>query len=151
MADNARALKIADRIKVVTAANLGKIVKDPDLGMVTFTDARVTGDLQHATLFYTVLGDDTQRERTAAILERNRGRIRSFIGGQIGTRLTPTIEFIPDALPETSSHLDDLLAQARERDAAVAAAAASASYAGDDDPYRQPRDVDDETESTEDA
>lgn len=145
MADAARARKIADRIKVVVAANLQQLVKDPDLGFVTVTDVRVTNDLQHASLFYTVFGDEAQRDRTAAILEKHKGRLRSFVGRQIGIRLTPTLEFFADAIPETAAHLDELLEEARQRDAAVAAVAASAKYAGERDPYRRPEaDEDDE-------
>ncbi len=55
MADRARAAKLADRIKVVVAETLDKRVKDPRLGFITITDARVTGDLRDATVFYTVL------------------------------------------------------------------------------------------------
>lgn len=150
MADAPRALKIADRIKVVIAANLGQLVKDPDLGFVTFTDVRVTGDLQHASLFYTVLGDEDQRRLTAEILEQYKGRIRSFVGKQIGIRLTPTIEFIPDAIPESAAQISDLLREAKERDAAVAAAAAGASYAGEPDPYKRPE-PDDEHEDIDDG
>ena len=83
MADAGRARKVADRIKVLIAANVERIVKDPDLGFVTITDVRVTNDLQ------------------------------------------------------------DLLKEARERDAAVAAAAAAAQYAGEADPYRKPEAGDD--------
>jgi ribosome-binding factor A len=137
MADTGRARKIADRIKVLIAANLESIVKDPDLGFVTVTDVRVTGDLQHASVFYTVFGDEAQRARTAALLEKNKGRLRSFVGGQIQIRLTPSLDFFADAIPETASHLEDLLREAKERDAAVAAAAAGAQYAGDADPYRR--------------
>jgi len=143
MADTGRARKIADRIKVLIAANLESIVKDPDLGFVTVTDVRVTGDLQHASVFYTVFGDEAQRGRTAALLEKNKGRLRSFVGGQIQIRLTPSLDFFADAIPETASHLEDLLREAKERDAAVAAAAAGAQYAGDADPYRRD-DEDDE-------
>ena len=148
MADTGRARKIADRIKVLIAANLESIVKDPDLGFVTVTDVRVTGDLQHASVFYTVFGDEAQREKTAALLEKNKGRLRSFVGGQIQIRLTPSLDFFADAIPETASHLEDLLREAKERDAAVAAAAAGAKYAGDADPYR--RDAEDD-EDDEDA
>jgi ribosome-binding factor A len=137
MADTGRARKIADRIKVLIAANLESIVKDPDLGFVTVTDVRVTGDLQHASVFYTVFGDEAQREKTAALLEKNKGRLRSFVGGQIQIRLTPSLDFFADAIPETASHLEHLLREAKERDAAVAAAAAGAKYAGDADPYRR--------------
>jgi len=109
VADTARAQKIADRIKTLTAANLDAIVKDPDLGFVTVTDVRVTGDLQHASLFYTVFGDAAQRATTAHLLEVNKGRLRSFVGKQLGIRLTPSLEFIADAVPETAAHLEDLL------------------------------------------
>jgi ribosome-binding factor A len=143
MADAGRARKIADRIKVVTAANLERIVKDPDLGFVTITDVRVTGDLQHASIFYTVFGDEAQRERTAALLEKNKGRLRSFIGGQLSIRLTPGLDFFADAIPETAAHLEELLEEARQRDAAVAAAAAEAQYAGEPDPYRKPEPAED--------
>jgi ribosome-binding factor A len=138
MADAGRARKIADRIKTLIAANVESIVKDPDLGFITITDVRVTGDLQHASVFYTVFGDEAQRARTAALLEKNKGRLRSFVGQQIKIRLTPSLEFFADAIPETAAHMEDLLREAKERDAAVAAAAAAATYAGDADPYKKP-------------
>ena len=116
MADPARARKIADRIQELIAANLQQVVKDPDLGFVTITDVRVTGDLQHASVFYTVFGDDAQRERSAEVLEANRGKLRSFVGKQLGIRLTPTLEILPDGVPENASHIDELLKSARERD-----------------------------------
>ena len=144
MADTARAQKIADRIKTVTAANLGSIVKDPDLGFVTLTDVRVTGDLQHASLFYTVFGDEAQRATTARILEEHKGRLRSFVGKQLGIRLTPTLEFIADAVPENAAHIDDLLRAARVHDAEVAASAAGAHYAGEADPYKKEREDEDD-------
>lgn len=144
MADTARAQKVADRIKTLTAANLGSIVKDPDLGFVTVTDVRVTGDLQHASLFYTVFGDERQRAVTAKILEENKGKLRSFVGKQLGIRLTPSLEFIADAIPENAAHIEDLLRAARERDAEVAAVATGAVYAGEADPYKKDRDLEDE-------
>ncbi|KPC93091.1 ribosome-binding factor A, partial [Streptomyces sp. NRRL F-6602] len=64
MADNARARKLADRIQVVVAETLDRRIKDPRLGFVTITDARVTGDLREATVFYTVYGDDEERRRS---------------------------------------------------------------------------------------
>lgn len=144
MADPARAMKVADRIKNITAEGLRQVIKDPDLGFVTITDVRVTGDLQHASVFYTVLGDEPQRQRTAELLESHKGRLRSLTGQQLGIRLTPSLEFIPDALPATASHLEDLLKEAKERDSNLAQAAAGASYAGEADPYRKPRQADEQ-------
>lgn len=137
MADAPRARKIAERIKAIVAEQLEYRVKDERLGFVTVTDVRVTGDLQHATVFYTVFGDDAQRESTAAALESAKGKIRSSLG-QLGIRLTPSLEFIADALPEGAAHLEGLLAATKARDEELARAAEAASYAGEPDPYRKP-------------
>jgi ribosome-binding factor A len=142
--DRARARKMADRVRVIVAETLETRVKDPRLGFVTVTDVRVTNDLQQATVFYTVLGDDAARADTAAALESAKGVLRSEVGRQTGVRHTPSLEFIADALPENARVIDDLLAQAQAADAEVARAAAGATYAGDADPYRAPREVADE-------
>ncbi len=135
MADAARARKIAERIKAIVAEQLEYRVKDERLGFVTVTDVRVTGDLQHATVFYTVLGDDEKRAATAKALESAKGKIRSSLG-QLGIRLTPSVEFVADALPEGAAHLEDLLVATKARDEQIAKDAAGAAYAGDADPYR---------------
>ncbi len=139
MADAARARKLADRIKVVVAETLELRVKDPRLGFVTVTDTRVTNDLQEATVFYTVLGDDTERAGTAAALESAKGVLRSEVGRQTGVRRTPSLTFVADAVPETAKHIEDLLAKAAASDAELLQRAADATYAGEPDPYRAPR------------
>ena len=144
MADEARVRKVQDRIQETVARLVGRRIKDPRLGFVTITDVRVTGDLQHASIFYTVLGDEDDRRATARALESAKGLIRSEVGKALGIRLTPSLEFIPDALPENAGHIADLLREAQERDAAVAGLASGASYAGDADPYLKPRDDEDD-------
>jgi ribosome-binding factor A len=134
----ARARKLADRIKVVVAETLETRVKDPRLGFITITEARITGDLREATVFYTVYGDELARTDTAAALESAKGVLRSEVGRQTGLRHTPSLQFIADALPETAQHIEDLLRVAAAADAQVHAVAAEASYAGDADPYRHP-------------
>jgi ribosome-binding factor A len=140
--DVARARKIADRIQQIVAEMLERRIKDPRLGFVTVTDVRVSGDTQQASVFYTVLGEDEEVAGSAAALESAKGLIRSEVAKQLGMRHAPSLEFIHDALPDTARHIDELLAKARESDAAVAAAAAGATYAGEPDPYRKPADVD---------
>ena len=117
MADEARVRKVQDRIQETVARLVGRRIKDPRLGFVTITDVRVTGDLQHASIFYTVLGDEDDRRATARALESAKGLIRSEVGKALGIRLTPSLEFIPDALPETAASLERALAAARARDA----------------------------------
>ena len=147
---NPRVRRIADRIQVIVAEMLERRIKDPRLGFVTITDVRVTGDTQQASIFYTVLGEDTERESTAAALESAKGVIRSEVAKQLGMRIVPTLTFIPDALPESARHLDEVLARAKALDEEVAARRVEA-YAGEPDPYKKPREVglDDEPDGDE--
>lgn len=142
-----RQARVADRIRVVLAERLEKGLRDPRLGFVTITDVKVTGDLQHASVFYTVMGDDALRADTAAALKSATGMLRSEVGKNLNTRLTPSLEFFLDAIPENAGHIADLLREARERDAAVAGLASTATYAGDADPYVKPREFDADDES----
>lgn len=133
---NPRVGKVADRIQEIVARRLEKGLRDPRLGFVTITDVRVTGDLQHASIFYTVYGTDEERTDSAAALKAATGMFRSEVGRELGIRLTPTIEFIADELPESAQHLNDLLDEAKRRDAEATELAKHADYAGDPDPYK---------------
>lgn len=144
MVDHARARKLAERIKVLVAEALERAVKDPDLGFVTITDVKVTPDLQHSTIFYTVWGTTEDKARSAEIIERNRGKIRGEVGRQLSIRLTPTVEFVMDEVPELAAHMNDLLSEAKARDAEVARIAAEAHYAGEENPYKEPKSHEDE-------
>ena len=142
-----RNAKVGDRIKVVVAQMLERRVKDPRLGFVTITDVRMTGDGQQASVFYTVMGDEIQRQETAAALRSASGLIRSEVGKQLGTRITPSVTFFLDSVPETAKEIEELLAKVKASDDEVATRTVGAEYAGDPDPYKKPvtdEDVDDE-------
>lgn len=144
MADVARARRLAERIKVLVAESLDRVIKDPDLGLVTITDVRVTPDLAHASVFYSVYGSADDIKRSGEIISRNTGRIRGEVGRHLQIRVTPTLEFSLDEVPTTAAHLSELLAEAKARDAEVARLAAEAKYAGEANPYKEPKQEEDE-------
>lgn len=143
MVDQARARRLSKRITQIVAAALEHEVKDPRLKMVTITDTRVTGDLREATVYYTVLGErvdaDPDTAGAAAALASATGVLRSLVGAGTGIRHTPSLVFVPDQVPDEARRMEELLARTRESDAEVARLAASARPAGDADPYRVPR------------
>lgn len=146
MTDLARSRRLAGRIHEIAAGTLERDVKDPRLGFVTITDVRLTPDLHDATIFYTSMGDATERAETAAALDRAKGMVRTAIGRQTGVKFTPTVVFVADELPDHARSIDDLLEVARSHDAQVADLAVGAEPAGDVDPYRAPR-ADDEDDA----
>src|SRR6478736_3716945 len=142
-----RQARLGDRIRVILAERLEKGLRDPRLGFVTITDVRVTGDLQHASVFYTVYGSEEERRDSALALKAATGMLRTEVGRNLTSRLTPSLEFIADAIPENAEHIESLLREARTRDAQSADFAQSAEYAGEADPYVKPREFDEDDES----
>ncbi|SNR95490.1 ribosome-binding factor A [Geodermatophilus saharensis] len=143
MADPARARKLAVRIRQIVSSAIESQIKDPRLGMVTVTDARVTSDLREATVFYTVYGDATQAADSARALASATGVLRSTVGRQTGIKFVPTLTFVSDVVPDTARELDAALERVRSADAELARLRENATYAGDADPYRHPE-ADDE-------
>jgi ribosome-binding factor A len=142
--DAARARKLADRISQIVAEMLERRIKDPRLGFITVTEARLTNDLREATVFYTVYGSDQERADTAMALASATGIIRSEVGRQIGLRHTPSLEFVADALPDSAQRIEDLVIQAKHADAELARSRQGATHAGDADPYRKPAEAGDD-------
>jgi ribosome-binding factor A len=150
MADPARARRLAVRIRQIVSATIEMQIKDPRLGMVTITDARVTSDLREATVFYTVYGDETQIEDSARALASATGVLRSTVGKQTGIKFVPTLTFVADIVPDTARELEQALERVRHADAELARAREGAEYAGDADPYRKPAVEDDEVDEDDD-
>ena len=141
---NPRFAKVAEQIKFIIAEMLQRRIKDPRLGFVTVTDVRITGDGREATVFYTVLGDAEARAESAVALASATGLLRSTVGKQLGMKFTPSIAFVLDAVPETAAEIEAVLAKARGIDAEVAARAEGAAFAGEADPYKKPREDDED-------
>lgn len=140
MADPARAKRLAKRISTIVASAIEYEIKDPRLAGVTITDAKVTGDLHDATLYYTVIGPDLKTEPdyagVAAALDSAKGVLRTKVGAGTGVRFTPTLAFIRDTVPDAAHRMEELLARARAADADVARIREGATPAGDAQPYR---------------
>ncbi|WP_144509216.1 30S ribosome-binding factor RbfA [Bacillus sp. FJAT-22090] len=104
-----RANRVAEQMKKELGEIIGRKLKDPRIGFVTVTDVAVTGDLQQATIYFTVL--DGNREDTLKALEKAKGFIRSEIGQRIRLRITPELLFEFDESAAYGNRIDDLLRQ----------------------------------------
>lgn len=145
---NTRAARIGVLIQRVVASSLQRELHDPRLRGVTITEVRVTGDLQIARIYWTLLTDPNkargERKRAEQALRQSAGRLRSHVGHKAGLRLTPQLEFIYDELPTQAHEIDDVLVVAKKRDEELERSREGAQYAGEEDPYRHPREDEDD-------
>ena len=150
MADPARARRLAKRISEIVASAIEREIKDPGLAGVTIVDAKMSGDLHDATLYYTVMGTTLEAEPdyagAAAALDRAKGVLRTKVGAGTGVRFTPTLTFTRDTVSDSVQRMEELLARARAADADVARVREGAKPAGDADPYKKDAGDDDQLE-----
>ncbi|HEU4398551.1 MAG TPA: 30S ribosome-binding factor RbfA [Actinomycetota bacterium] len=106
-----RARRLAETIRRLVGEWLESETVDQPGPLLTVTDVRVTSDLHHATVFFTVLGDERERAVAAAWLAEATGRARTFVARQVRLRHAPTLEFVSDDVPGRGARIDRLLAE----------------------------------------
>jgi ribosome-binding factor A len=106
-----RARRLAETIRRLAGEWLEAERADQPGPLVTVTDVRVTGDLHHASVYFTVLGDDDERAAAEAWMADSTTRARTFVAHQLRLRHVPTLEFVPDTVPGQGARIDRLLAE----------------------------------------
>ncbi|WP_078413198.1 30S ribosome-binding factor RbfA [Priestia abyssalis] len=101
--------RVGEQMKKELGEIISRKIKDPRIGFVTVTDVQVTGDLQQAKVFISVLGDEEQRQNTLKGLAKAKGFIRSEIGQRIRLRKTPEIIFEFDESIDYGNRIESLL------------------------------------------
>ncbi len=112
MANQQRLRRVADQIQRDLSQIVRSELKDPRVGMVTFTGVEVSSDLAHAKVYYTLLGDAADKEHTDKGLKRAAGFIRSMLGRKLSTHTTPELHFIYDESVERGVRLSRLIDEA---------------------------------------
>ncbi len=104
-----RANRVAEQMKKELGEILTMKLKDPRIGFVTVTDVEVTGDLQQATIYISVLGTEKEKQDTLLGLTKAKGFIRSEIGKRIRLRKTPELLFEFDEAYEYGNRIETIL------------------------------------------
>ena len=104
-----RTERVGDQIAKEVSLIIDRELKDPAIGFVTVTGAKVTPDLRYADVYVSVLGDQQKREASMAGLDRARGFVRSLIGKRVRLRYVPEIRFKLDDSLIRAEKVDRLL------------------------------------------
>lgn len=106
-----RGLKVSQAIKKEIADILSREIKDPRIGFITITDVTMHDDLKIATVYFTVFGDEVQKDDAMQGLESASGYIRRLVGKRVRLKTVPEIVFKYDETLDKSKKLDELFEQ----------------------------------------
>ena len=109
MADNRRLVKYAGNLKKEISYIIDRKVNNPDKGFVTINTVRVSPDLKIASIYYTVLGDEAQKEKSKKALERSKGFIRNELKPSIKSFWLPELRFFYDDTIEHAHKINSLI------------------------------------------
>ena len=111
-----RVRKIQEFIKQEVSNIILRELKDPRIGFITVTDARITGDLREATVYVSLFGSDAEKADTLKALKSANGYIRSEVGKRLGIRYSPTIEFKEATSLDYGMKIDKILRDIEKKD-----------------------------------
>ncbi|MDX1689748.1 MAG: 30S ribosome-binding factor RbfA [Acidimicrobiia bacterium] len=107
--------RVNETLREIIAEEVERL-KDPGLGFVTITGVDTAPDLRTARVYYSVIGEDDQAERTAQALERASSRLRAVVGGQVRMKYVPELTFEEDEAIQRGMRMEQLLREIREED-----------------------------------
>lgn len=108
MGGSSRPDRVSEEFREILAVEIPKL-KDPRVGFVTITGVKVTPDLRHARVFYSVMGDESSHKGTRAALRSARSHLRRVLGQQVRLKFLPDLEFEEDDLITGVGKIDRLI------------------------------------------
>ena len=104
-----RRFRLQDQIREEVSSIIREEIKDPGIGFITVLDVKLTEDLKHAKVLYSVYGSAEEKEKTMKALKRARGFIKHLLGTRVKLRYTPELTFVFDTEQEKLARIDELL------------------------------------------
>jgi ribosome-binding factor A len=118
MALTHRVERIQEQVREEVSQMLATEVRDPGVGLVTVTRAKVTGDLSLARVYWTIIGDATERKKTTKALERATGFVRHLLAERLGLRRVPELKFIFDESVAAQDRIEQIIQEIHAEEAA---------------------------------
>lgn len=107
-----------EQVREEVSQMLATEVRDPGVGLVTVTRAKVTADLSLARVYWTILGNEYERQKTQQALERATGFVRHLLAERLSLRRSPEVKFIYDASVAAQQRVEEIIQEIHAEDAA---------------------------------
>jgi ribosome-binding factor A len=109
-----RSDRVADLLVEMISELLRQEIQDPRVATVTLTGAKVSKDLRHARMYFSILGGQADKQEVLAGLKSATGFIRSRVGRELKLRYVPTLEFVYDESEDEAARIEELLKQVKQ-------------------------------------
>ena len=103
--------RVADAIKDSVAKIVLSELSDPRIGFVTVTRCHISRDLKNATVYFSIMGDETTKQQSFEHLQGARGYIRRRLGQMVTFRVLPELRFALDYMLAHEIHINEIISE----------------------------------------
>jgi ribosome-binding factor A len=107
--NNRRSQRVASQIKSEISWLIEHKLRDPSKGFITVTRVRLSPDLKTASIYYSVLGSDHERDSSEKALKRAKSFLKHELGNRINLRVVPELRFFYDDSLDYADKIETLL------------------------------------------
>lgn len=118
-----RAERIAEQLREEVSQIISTEIADPGVGLVTVTRVKISPDLSLARVYWTIMGDDAERQRTEKALGRAAAYVRHLLSIRMSLRRSPEVQFVYDRSVAAQERVEEILQELKREEAARAEAA----------------------------
>lgn len=129
-----RVERVAEQLREEVSQILATEVADPGVGLVTVSRVKVTPDLSLARVYWTLLGDASERKKTTAALKRAAPFVRHLLAERLSLRRVPEVHFQFDEGLAAHARVEEILHALHEEEAAREQAPTDPASAADPQP-----------------
>jgi ribosome-binding factor A len=129
-----RLARVAEVVREVASETILFELRDPRVKGVTVTRTEVSGDLQHAKVYVSVMGSAKEQQSCLRGLEHASGFVQSRLAGRLKTRFTPVIKFVLDEGVKKSIEMTRILNEERALSAPAPPEAGPAEGTAEEEP-----------------
>ncbi len=117
MSTHQRPERVGQEIQAAVAELLSRgMLRDPRIGFITLTGAKVSPDLRVARIYYSMIGTEEERAETQAGLDAAKGFVRREVTARVKLRISPEVFFIFDGSLDEGDKIERLLREVKSKE-----------------------------------
>jgi ribosome-binding factor A len=115
-----RAERVAEQLREEVSQIVSTEIADPGVGLVTVTRVKISPDLSLARVYWTIMGDEAERQRTQKALARAAAYVRHLLSIRMTLRRSPEVQFVYDRSVAAQERVEEILQELKREEAARA-------------------------------
>ena len=116
MSQGNRIKRVEAVVKEIISEMLITEMDIPKIARLSVTDVEMTADLKIARVYFSVFGDEDDKQEIFTSLESHKNEIRYALGKELDLKFVPSLQFYRDESMEKAARIYEIIRDLNEED-----------------------------------